>query len=75
MLLVYGIGLGLPFILLGLGFEKLMPILKRSQRFTHQLQKIAGLIIIFAGLLLLTGKVESFVLKAIQLLGLKGLTG
>lgn len=74
MLLFYGLGLGLPFVLTGLLFEKASPFLKKTQKLGNTLQKIAGVIIILAGILLLTGKLQDFTLYLIDLFGLRTLS-
>lgn len=73
MLVVYGIGLGIPFIIVGLGFEKISPWLKKSAKFGHRLQIIAGLIIVLAGILLLTGNMQRYSLELINYFGLRRL--
>lgn len=74
MLIFYGLGLGFPFIILGLGFEKYMPLLKRSKRFTNYLQLVSGLLVLIAGLLLFFGKLQYYALRLIYLLGLDALS-
>lgn len=59
LLFVYGLGLGTPFLLVGLLFQKLLPLLKRSQKFGHLLMKIAGIIIIISGFLLVFGQFQA----------------
>ncbi|MEX0895620.1 MAG: cytochrome c biogenesis protein CcdA [Patescibacteria group bacterium] len=55
LLIVYGIGLGFPFVLTGLLFEKILPALKKYGHISHYVQIFSGVIIAIAGLLLLTG--------------------
>ena len=58
LLFVYGLGLGLPFVLIALLFDKFSHKLSMLSSFGRKLQIIAAVIIIFMGLLLITGKVE-----------------
>ena len=58
LLFLYGIGLGLPFILIGLFFEYLVPKLKKASKFGYYLNKFAGLIVVITGTLLLLGVFE-----------------
>lgn len=52
---IYGLGLGLPFILVALLFEQLTPWLKKSQVLSRGLGIASGLLMILAGVLFLTG--------------------
>ena len=66
LLLSFGLGLGLPFLFVGLAFEILFPLFKKTHRFTHYLQFISGVIILLAGFLLLLGQFQQisfFLLK------------
>lgn len=54
---VYSLGLGLPFLAVGVAFDSLMPVLKRLQRYTPALQVASGLLLIAVGLLVLTGRI------------------
>ncbi len=56
LLITYGLGLGLPFILIAVAFEKLLPLIKKSQQFSYYLNVIAAVIIIIVGGLLLTNQ-------------------
>ena len=58
MLVSYGLGIGLPFILIGLLFEKVGPRITKQGRFGDILNKIAAILIIATGLLLFFGKIQ-----------------
>ncbi|MCA9308328.1 sulfite exporter TauE/SafE family protein [candidate division WWE3 bacterium] len=73
LLLAYGIGLGIPFIIIALFFEKLAPRLREFNRFGNVLQKVAGGIIIIMGILLILDKVQIISLKALELLQLSSI--
>ncbi len=53
LLLAFSAGLGVPFILVAFGIEPLNRLLRRSQRYTAFLPKIAGVFLLIAGLVLL----------------------
>lgn len=73
LLLAYGLGLGTPFLITGLLFDRLIPVLRRSQRFTKYIQYIAGGIVILSGLLLATGQFQSVSLFLIKIFNLPAL--
>ena len=53
--LAYCIGLGLPFIIVGLGFARLAAALDWSKRHAETIAKIGGAFLVILGLLLVTG--------------------
>ena len=55
LLFVYSIGLGLPFLLVGLGVRKLMGALKWVKRNYHWIAGISGAVMIAIGVLVATG--------------------
>ncbi|MBU2535337.1 MAG: cytochrome c biogenesis protein CcdA [Chloroflexi bacterium] len=60
LLAIYSLGLGLPFLVIGLAFDSLSPVLKRIQRYTGIIHVISGLLLIIIGILVLTDKVRWF---------------
>lgn len=62
LLVAYGLGLGLPFLLVAMFFETISPKLNKVTRFGYLLQKLAGLMIIVIGLLLIFNKLALFTL-------------
>jgi cytochrome c-type biogenesis protein len=54
LLIVFGLGLGVPFVLIAAGFEKIVPLLKRYRKVSLYVEKISGVLIILFGLMLLT---------------------
>ena len=56
LLLVYALGLGLPFILTGLAFTRGMRALRWLRRFSRPIEAVSGLTLIAVGALLLTDK-------------------
>lgn len=60
LLAIYSLGLGLPFLVIGLAFDSLSPVLKRIQRYTRIIHVISGLLLIIIGILVLTNKIRWF---------------
>ena len=59
LLLMFSLGLGLPFILIGLGFDKFSSKIKKFNEYAPTLNKIAGILLIIFGVLLFTGNFSS----------------
>lgn len=55
LLLVYGLGLAVPFLVVGLGFSRTLGVFKRVQRHYAAIQMSAGVLLVAMGGLLLTG--------------------
>ncbi len=60
LLAVYSLGLGLPFLIIGVAFDSLLPILKRIQRYSGIIHVISGLLLITVGVLILTNSLGWF---------------
>ena len=60
LLAIYSLGLGLPFLVIGLAFDSLSPVLRRIQRYTKIIHVIGGLLLIVIGILVLTNKILWF---------------
>lgn len=54
MLAMYSLGLGIPFLVLGLAFDFLLPLVKQLNRFSPVVYLFSGLLLITAGVLTLT---------------------
>jgi len=54
LLAIYSLGLGLPFLIIGVTFDSLAPLLKRIQRYTRLIYVTSGLLLIAIGILILT---------------------
>lgn len=54
LLTTFALGLGLPFIVLALFFQTLLPLLQRLQRATKYVQPLVGIFMIVVGILLMT---------------------
>lgn len=68
LLFMFGLGLGTPFLLIALGFEKLIPILKKYSKATKYITYLSGIIVLFFGILLLMEQVQQFSLFATKYL-------
>lgn len=58
LLLVYSIGLGLPFILTALLFGTMGPLLSRLNKHALVINRVAGILLIAVGVLILTGQLS-----------------
>lgn len=58
LLIVYGLGLGLPFLVVAAGFEKIIPLLRKYAKATQYVTHFAALVIILIGFLLLLGQFQ-----------------
>jgi cytochrome c-type biogenesis protein len=74
LLLVYGIGLGLPFLVVALLFESISLKLSKATKLGHVLQILSAVIIIIMGILLFLGKIEIVSVKLLQLFNLNTLS-
>ena len=59
-MLTFALGLGAPFLGVGLLVDRVSPILRRIRRFTALLSTIGGVILILLGIFLLTGLFSDF---------------
>lgn len=57
LLVVYSLGLGIPFLALGAAFDFLMPLLKNIRRYSAWIYVASGLLLITVGILVLFDKV------------------
>ena len=58
LLAVYSLGLGLPFLILGLALDSLQPLLQRLKRFSAWVSTVGGLLLIATGVLIWLGKLN-----------------
>jgi cytochrome c-type biogenesis protein len=54
LLVIYSLGLGLPFLIIGVAFDFFTPLLKKIQRYATVVRIISGLLLIIIGILILT---------------------
>lgn len=55
LLAIYALGLGLPFLIIGVGFDSLRPWLQRFNRYAGIIRLASGLVLIAVGIFILTG--------------------
>ena len=60
LLSFYSLGLGLPFLIIGVAFDSMAPLLKRIQRYSRIIHIISGLLLIVIGILILTNQIIWF---------------
>ena len=60
--LAYSLGLGIPFVLFGLFFRRLLGVFKAVRRNSRWVTRIGGVLLILVGLALVTGGWNSFVI-------------
>ncbi len=73
LLLVYGLGLALPFLVVGFGFTRALGAFRSVQRHYRLIQGAAGLLLVTMGALLLSGNLyilNVYAQRALQALGL-----
>ncbi|MDO8716883.1 MAG: cytochrome c biogenesis protein CcdA [Dehalococcoidales bacterium] len=54
LLAVYPMGLGLPFLIMGVAFDFVTPFLKKIRRYSAWIYVISGLLLVLMGVLVLT---------------------
>jgi cytochrome c-type biogenesis protein len=72
LLLVYSLGLGIPFILAAVAIGPFLGFLKRFRRHLGRVEKAMGILLVLAGILVLTGFLNTFgtwVLEHVPALG------
>lgn len=74
MLFIFGLGMAVPFILLGLFSEKLLPLIRKFSYLTRVSQILSGIILVLMGIALITGKAELISMQLINLFNLGGLS-
>jgi len=60
LLAIYSLGLGLPFLIMGIAFDFITPLLKRIYRYSNWIYIISGLLLIAVGILILTNRLVWF---------------
>lgn len=70
MLIAYGLGLGVPFLLTAIGFDRIMKKVSMHPLWTRRVTQISAVIIIVAGLAMITGHVNQLSMFLVRLFGL-----
>ena len=60
LLAIYSLGLGLPFLIIGVAFESISPLLRRIHRYSRLIYIISSLLLIIIGVLILTNSLTWF---------------
>ncbi len=60
LLAVYSLGLGLPFLIMGIAFDSITPLLKHINRYSTAIYIISSLLLIAVGILILLNKLVWF---------------
>jgi len=60
LLATYSLGLGLPFLAIGVAFDSVTPLLKRIQRYSIAIYIASGVLLIGIGILILTNRLVWF---------------
>jgi cytochrome c-type biogenesis protein len=58
LLATYSLGLGLPFLIIGIAFDFFTPVLRKIQRYTVIVRIVSGLLLVLVGVLILTGNLS-----------------
>lgn len=74
LLFFFGIGLGLPFLIIAILFENLIPLIKKLGKASYYINLISASFIILAGILLVTGRFHLLSLEVINILHLRSLS-
>ncbi len=60
LLAVYSLGLGVPFLVMGVAFDYLAPLLRRMNRYSPAINVVSGFLLIAVGILVLLNKLNWF---------------
>ena len=60
LLAVYSLGLGVPFLIIGIAFDSITPLLQRIRRHSSVTYIVSGVLLIAAGILILTNRLVLF---------------
>jgi len=58
LLAIYSLGLGLPFLVIGIAFDSISPLLRRIYRYSNLIYVISSLLLITIGVLILTNNLN-----------------
>ena len=60
LLAVYSLGLGIPFLIIGVAFDSILPFLRRIHRYSRIIYIVSGLLLLAVGILILTNNLVWF---------------
>ena len=69
LLAVYSIGLGIPFLIVGLGLDRMAGLLRRLNRHARVVEIISGLFLVAVGIMIFTNFLQYLSIYFFQLLG------
>jgi len=58
LLAIYSMGLGVPFLVMGIAFDYVAPLLKRLNRYSRAINIVSGLLLIIVGILVLMNRLS-----------------
>ncbi len=61
LLAIYSLGLGIPFLIAGIAFGSITPLLKRIHHYSQLVYIISGVLLIVVGILILTDRLVGFI--------------
>lgn len=62
----YALGLGLPFLAIGFGMDRVMGLIRKLQRYQRHIQIASGILLIVIGLLLVSGQMNLIAIWALR---------
>ncbi|MBT3249766.1 MAG: cytochrome c biogenesis protein CcdA [Candidatus Pacebacteria bacterium] len=74
LLTSYGVGLGVPFLIIALGFEKIIPWIKKHHQISRITSFISGLFILITGILLFTDQLQALSFYLLNFFNLSALS-
>ena len=57
-LLIYALGLGTPYLLVGLFIDRIQPVVRTIKRYTGPICTIGGAVLVLTGMLILSGRLD-----------------
>mgnify|MGYP005833154773 CR=1 FL=1 len=59
LLLAYSLGLGIPFLVMAVGLDRMAGLLRRMQRHLHTVEIVSGVLLVAIGVLVFTGTLQN----------------
>lgn len=66
LLIVYGLGLGLPFLVVAAGFERVIPLLRKYKKITQWITYFSAALLVIVGVLLVLNQFQAVSLLLLQ---------
>ncbi|MCD8484527.1 hypothetical protein LRY60_02860 [Candidatus Woesebacteria bacterium] len=74
LLISYGLGLGVPFLLVAVAFDRIFPFFQKSQKIARALHLASGILIVITGVLMLANQFSGLSLLFLHLVNWPVLT-